>query len=187
LPSIWHILQCSFLYWLRPLGHNTQLKSVTCLLVSDTCVTCSQMGSLLRVPSLHDISHHCEECSVIQAWSCQRQERWWTNFHMSIHSFIHSFIHPSMHSFMHSFILYIFVFPWGQVHAVLRSFLTVLFWQSAYQVSISDSCHTANHRSAQHNSTNICQLGHDFPMPSCLTICEGTVALSCISGFKQCT
>ena len=33
------------------------------------------MGSLLRLPSLHDICDHCEECCTVQERSCERQER----------------------------------------------------------------------------------------------------------------
>ncbi len=90
------------------------------------------MGSLLRFPSLHDISHHREECSAVQTWSCQRQKCEYTNLHTLIHPFVHSFIHPSTCS-------YIF-FPYGQVHAVLSSFLTVLFWHSAYQMHTKCQC-----------------------------------------------
>ena len=49
---------------------------------------CSQMGSLLRFPSLHDVSHHREECSAVQAWSCQRQECECTDLHTIIHTYL---------------------------------------------------------------------------------------------------
>ena len=38
------------------------------------CSCILQMGSLLRLSSLHDSCHHCQECGSVQAGSRQRQE-----------------------------------------------------------------------------------------------------------------
>ena len=39
-----------------------------------------QVGSVLCLPSLYDISHDCEECGAVQKRSCERQKREPTDF-----------------------------------------------------------------------------------------------------------